>query len=82
MNICFLTGEIIQEIEFNFLYNSPNISVAKTKLKLQNNAVVQIYAYDELADKLYAKLFIGEILFCEGMLISENRVILNNIIKE
>lgn len=75
MNICFLTGEIIQEIEFNFLYNSQNISVAKTEIKLQNKTVISIYAYNELADELYAYRSIGDTIFIEGVLINKNETL-------
>ena len=50
MNICFIKGKIIEEINFNFLYNKKNISIAKTKLKSQNGSIITVKGYDEMAD--------------------------------
>ena len=50
MNLCFIKGKIIEEINFSFLYNMNKISVAKTKLKLENESVIVIKGYDEMAD--------------------------------
>ena len=50
MNLCFIKGKIIEEINFSFLYNKKNISIAKTKLKLQNGNIIAIKGYDEMAD--------------------------------
>ena len=50
INLCFIKGKIIEEINFSFLYNMNKISVAKTKLKLENESVIVIKGYDEMAD--------------------------------
>lgn len=50
MNLCFIKGKIIKEINFSFLYNMNKISVAKTKLKLENESIITIKGYDEMAD--------------------------------
>ena len=43
MNICIVSGEILEDIKFEFLYNSKHISIAMCKLKLNNKSIAQIY---------------------------------------
>lgn len=50
MNLCFIKGKIIEEINFQFLYHKKNISIAKTILKLRNESIITIKGYDEMAD--------------------------------
>lgn len=57
MNIVIISGKIISEIEFNFIYNGnkkeKHTSIAMCKLRLDNGSFVDIYGYDEIADYLY-----------------------------
>lgn len=43
MNICIVNGEILEDIKFEFLYNSKHISIAMGKIMLNNESIVQIY---------------------------------------
>lgn len=56
MNICFIKGKIIEEINFSFLYNKKNISIARAKLELQNGGIITIKGYDEMADWMIQKI--------------------------
>ena len=38
------------------MYNKKNISVAKTKLKLENESIITIKGYDEMADWMIQKI--------------------------
>ena len=38
------------------MYNKKNISVAKTKLKLENESIITIKRYDEMADWMIQKI--------------------------
>ena len=57
MNIVVISGKIISDVEFNFIYNK-NIkekytSIAMCKLKLDDENIIDVYGYDEVADYLY-----------------------------
>ena len=57
MNIVILSGNIISEIDFNFIYNKnkkeKHTSIVMCKLKLDNDSIIDVYGYDEVADYLY-----------------------------
>lgn len=87
MNICFLSGKIISEIKFEFIYDSKkNISVTKfklltksadnTKTKFQN--INLVYAYNELADKIYSEYKKNSFISIIGC-IERNRIKVLNI---
>ena len=81
MNLCFLQGKVINKVEFDFILNSPNISIVNFKIELSNKSIVTIKAYNELADFCYSKLNPNDKLFIYGY-ICENIIIAENIIKE
>ena len=71
MNIVTISGEIVTKVNFKFIYNrygnkNKHISVAKCMLKLDNESIVTIYGYDNIADYMYRKLNKGENIFFEG----------------
>ena len=57
MNIVIISGKIISNIDFNFIYNKDKkekyTSIAMCKIQLNNGSIVDIYGYDEIADFLY-----------------------------
>ena len=75
MNIVFIEGKIISDIEFNFIINSPNISIAIFEAELLNKSIVKIKAYNELADYCYSKLNKNNVVFMEGYLKSNMEII-------
>ena len=75
MNIVFIDGKIISDIEFNFIINSPNISIAIFEAELLNKSIVKIKAYNELADYCYSKLNKNDVVFMEGYLNSNMEII-------
>ena len=79
MNICFLIGEIVSEIQFEFILNSKNNSIAMFKLKLSNESIIEIQAYDEMADYCYMNLKIRYNIFIYGS-IKRHIVLLKEII--
>ncbi len=56
MNLCALKGKVIEDVRFDFLYNSKRISVAKMKLKLRNGSIITIKGHDEMADWMYKNI--------------------------
>ena len=68
MNLCFLKGKIVSEIEFNFIINTKNISIATFEIELLNKSKIKVKAYNELADYCYQKLKQGDVIFIQGYL--------------
>ncbi len=68
MNEVFLIGKVVSEIYFNFLIESKYISVASFYIKTVNKQIINIKAYDGLADFTYRKLAIGNLVFVYGKL--------------
>jgi len=78
MNDVFLTGKIISNVEFKFIINSKNISIAVFNIETNDKQVIKIKAYNELADYCYSKLETRQRVFIYGE-ISENDVIVKEI---
>ena len=81
VNIVFIQGKIISDIEFNFIINKKNISIAIFEVELLNKSIVKIKAYNELADYCYSKLSKNEIIFVEGYLNSNMEIIIKTLKK-
>ena len=75
MNRVFLVGEIITDIEFKFIINSKNISVAIAKIKTpKDNQIIPIKCYNEQANYFYSRHKNGDSVMLEGRL-EDNTVI-------
>lgn len=81
MNIVFIQGKIISDIEFKFIINSKNLSISIFQVELLNKSIVKIKAYNEDADYCYSKLNKGDIIFIEGYLNSNMEIILKTLKK-
>ena len=79
MNLCFLKGKIISEIEFNFIINTKNISIATFEIELVNKSKIKVKAYNELADFCYQKLKQKDIIFIQGYLDSNMHIIVKEV---
>ena len=55
MNECFLFVKRISNIEYKFIINRKEKAIARFNGMLQNKSIITLYAYDNLADKLYQK---------------------------
>ncbi len=71
MNICFIMGKIVSNIEFKFIIKSKNYSIIIFKLELRNKSIIQVKAYNELADFGYQNLKVGEKVFLQGMICND-----------
>lgn len=79
MNRVYLMGKIITDIEFKFIINSKNISVAMFKIKtIKDNQIINIKAYNELADYFYSKYNTGDTIVIEGR-VKGNSVTVNHL---
>ena len=81
MNLVYIQGKVVSKIDFKFIINSKNISVAIFKVELRNKSVIVVKAYNEVADYCYRKLSEGREIIIEGRLNTKLEVICNkNII--
>lgn len=89
INICFLSGTIISEPDFDFFYNSKKFTSKVTfnikteesftsskKIKSEN---LRIVAYNENADLVYRNANIGDKIIIKGFLES-NRIIIDEFL--
>lgn len=74
MNLCFIKGKVIEEVEFKFFYRSKQISIARTKVLLESGSIVLIKGYDAIADWLYHFIEIGDYLLIQGKIDSNMEV--------
>ena len=85
MNICFLMGKIISDVEFDFIidnnkgFKNEKISVVRFNLKLLDENVVNIIGYNNIADFCYQELNIGNNIFIEGYINTFGVVEIKNI---
>ena len=82
MNLCFIIGKIVSEIEFKFIINSKNISIAYFKIELLNKSIVQVKAYNELADYCYSKLQKYDVCVIQGYINSEMEIEVEKIVNK
>ena len=81
MNICFISGKIISDINFKFIINSKNISICYFDVQLSNKSIITCLAYNEMADFCYCKLRKGDFLYIQGNLQSNYSIIIENLCK-
>lgn len=74
MNICFISGKVIEEVEFKFYLNNKKISVAKTKIMQDDKTKVTIKGYNEMADWMYQNIHKNDEIYIEGKLNSNMEV--------
>ena len=79
MNICFFIGKIISKINFYFILNSKDISVAIFDIKLLNESIIKVKGYNEIADYCYSSLEEGMNVQIEGWINNKCEIILDNI---
>lgn len=73
INLCFLSGKVINEIDLKFVYNSQkrsldkkHTSIVKIELELQDGQVMQLHAYNEIADYVFINVKKGDYIFVQG----------------
>lgn len=79
MNEVFIIGKVITEVKFDFILNSKHISVAGFRtVTVCDEQEIEIIAYDEMADYVYAKKKQKHIVMINGYL-EYDKVILEDI---
>ena len=83
MNICFLIGKIVSEIDFRFILNiknKENISISKFDLEIEENTILKVSAYDNIADYCYRDFDENDVVLIQGVL-DTNEIGINSIEK-
>ena len=79
MNEVFIIGKVITEVKFDFILNSKHISIARFGvITVRDKQEIEIMAYDEMADYIYANLKHEDVVIINGYL-EYNKVILEDI---
>ena len=79
MNEVFLIGKVVSDVELKFIINSKkNKSIGKFNLETDKKQIIDITAYNEIADFVYRKIAKGQHVFIYGMLYI-NEVIVKEI---
>lgn len=79
MNECFLIGEIISDIDFEFILNSINISIVSFKIKLEDGNIIKVKGNNNIADFCYKNLKYNDKVIICGEIDSKMEVIINEI---
>ena len=66
MNICFIIGKVISNIEYKFILNSKNTAIATFKIELENKSIIIAKAYNQIADYCYRNLAKGNTFLIKG----------------
>ena len=73
INLCFLYGKVINEIDLKFIYNDRNksldkkhISIVKIELRLLDGQVIHLHAYNELADDVFKNICKNDFITIQG----------------
>lgn len=79
MNKVFIIGKIITEVKFDFILNSKHISIARFGvITVCDKQEIEIMAYDEMADYVYANLKHEDVVMINGYF-EYDKVILEDI---
>ena len=69
-------GKVITKVDFKFIINSKRLSKAKFSIEiLEDREIINIVAYDEMADYIYRNVKSEDIIMINGY-IEKNKVII------
>ena len=75
MNICFLIGKIVSEIDFKFIVNSKKYySISIFQIELNNKSIIKVKGYNEIADFCYRRLLKNDYINLYGELNSKGEI--------
>ena len=75
MNICFLIGKIVSEIDFKFIVNSKKYySISIFQIELNNKSIIKVKGYNEIADFCYRRLLKNDYINIYGELNSKGEI--------
>ena len=79
MNECFLLGTIINKVNFRFAIGGKHDSIIEFELKLENESVIMVKAYDKLADYCYQNITENNLVMIRGKLESDFKIDMSEI---
>ena len=80
MNECFFIGKIISNIDFKFIVNSKKyFSITTFKVKLENQSIITVKGYNEIADFCYKSLIKNNCITLYGELDSKMEIVLKDV---
>ena len=82
MNEVFLIGKVITEVEFKFIINAKNISIAKFNLKTTDKQIIKVEAYNEQADSVFRRLRKEDNIIINGYITTKGTIILRNTVEK
>lgn len=79
MNECFFMGKIITNIDFKFIVNSKKYySISIFKIELNNQSIITVKGYNEIADFCYKSLIKNNCIALHGELDGKMEIVLKN----
>ena len=73
VNLCFLCGKVINEMNLKFIYDSrkktlgiKRISIVKIELELLDKQIIELHAYNELADYAFRNINKNDLITVKG----------------
>ena len=82
MNLVCILRKIISNIEFKFIIKNKNKAIAIFKVKLLDDTIVTVEAYNEKADYCYSKLNKNDTIYIQGYINSKMQIIVKDIEKQ
>ena len=82
MNEVFLIGKVITEVEFKFIINAKNISIAKFNLKTTDKQIIKVEAYNEQAYSVFRRLRKEDNIIINGYITTKGTIILRNTVEK
>lgn len=83
MNICFLMGKIISDVEFDFIIenNTINKDIVTTRFKilLENGSIIKVKSYGKIAEECFQKYVKSDIVSIYGILNSNGELEIQEI---
>lgn len=82
MNEVFLIGKVITEVEFKFIINAKNISIAKFNIETTDKQIIKVEAYNEQADSVFRRLRKEDNIIINGYITTKGTVVLRNEVEK
>ncbi len=75
LNLCFISGRVLNKIDLKFIYdperkslNKKHTSIVVIELELEDKQIINLHAYDEMADFIYKHVVQNDTIWVIGEL--------------
>ncbi len=80
MNLCFVMGKIISDINYKFVINDKKIkSVVIFEFKLKSGTKISVIGHNEIADICYSKIRKNDNIYIYGLINSNGQIEIREI---